>query len=265
MLNFIKNNKEKLWVISKMDLKLRYQNSVIGFAWSFLKPVLQFVVYYTVFGFILKVGAGIEYALQLFFGVIIWTFFAESTSIGLNSFVSKASIISKIRVDKLIPPISSFITPFFSLCINFTIFYILYMFIYDGALTQFSLSNYSIFIVSLIQISILVISLNIILSFSFVFFRDLQQIWEIVLIYGVFLTPILYKIPIPENYQVLYYTFNPLAFPLENMKIAFFSNYSTVLVGNSNIWVSHTFFLLVISYFSYRVKKRFESNIVDYL
>lgn len=262
---FVKGNKEKLIIMSAMDLKLRYQNSLIGFLWSFLKPMMQFGVYYTVFALILNLGSGYEYALQLFFGVIIWTFFAESTSIGLNSFVSKAPIISKIRVDKLVPPVSAFITALLSFCINFIIFYMFYLFIYTDALSQVSLSNYSLFMASLIQISILIISLNIILSFSYVFFRDIQQIWEIVLMYGVFLTPILYKIPIPEDYQVLYYTVNPLAFPLENMKVALFSDYSTVLIYNLNIWVAHTFFLLILIYFSYLVKRKFENNIVDYL
>ncbi len=265
MLDFIQKNKEKLIVMSFMDLKLRYQNSLIGFLWSFLKPLMQFGVYYTVFGIILNVGSGVEYALQLFFGVIVWTFFAESTSTGLNSFVSKASIVSKIRINKLVPPISSFITPFFSFCINFTIFYVLYMIAYNDVLSQISLSNYSLFVISFIQISVLIISLNTILSFLYVFFRDMQQIWEIVLVYGVFLTPILYKIPVPEQYQVLYYTVNPLAFPLENMKVAFFSDYSTVLIYNFNIWTTHTIFLLIIVYLSYRVKKKFENNIVDYL
>lgn len=261
MIKFLQKNKEKLIVMSVMDLKLRYQNSVIGFFWSFLKPLLQFLVYFTVFGIILKVGSGLEYALQLFFGVIVWAFFAEATSLGLNSFISKASLISKVSIDKIIPPIAAFLTPLISFIINFIIFMVVYMLFYQDV----TLYNIWLFVISLIQISILILSLNIILSFSNVFFRDFQQIWEMLLIYGVFLTPILYTIPIPENYTVIYYALNPLAFPLENMKIAFFKDYSPILIYDVRIWLTHTAVLVTLIMIAYKVKKKLENKVVDYL
>lgn len=103
-------NKEILFVISQMDLKTRYQNSKIGFLWSFLKPLLQFFAYYTVFKVFLKIDVSEDYPLRLFLGVLLWNFFVEATGNGLNSYIGKKSIVTKIKIDKEILPVASYLT-----------------------------------------------------------------------------------------------------------------------------------------------------------
>ncbi|WP_103628393.1 ABC transporter permease [Campylobacter concisus] len=264
MMYFILNNYQKLIVIAYMDLKLKYQNSFIGFSWSFIKPLLQFFVYFTVFGVFLQVDTGDGYALRLFFGVLIWTFFSEATSLGLNSFVGKASIINKINVNRLIPPIAAFLTPLFNFCINFIIFIIIYLVSYNS-ISDFNIFKFFIITVSFLQISILILSLNIILSFLNVFFRDIKQIWEIVLIYGVFLTPIIYKLPIPKEYETLYYCTNLLSFPLENIKYCFFNGYTPILIYDIWLWVLHSAVIVLLFVVSLVIENKLKSKISDFL
>ena len=75
----MEHNKEVLVTIAKMDLKLKYQNSKLGFLWSFLKPLLQFCAYYTVFQVILHVNDSPDYPLRLLLGGLLWSFFVEAT------------------------------------------------------------------------------------------------------------------------------------------------------------------------------------------
>ena len=254
-------SKEILFTISQMDLKTRYQNSKIGFLWSFLKPLLQFFAYYTVFRVFLKIDVSEDYPLRLFLGVLLWNFFVEATGNGLNSYIGKKSIVTKIKIQKEILPMAAYLTAFMNFLLTMVIFIIMFVIQKKVIMTSFfSLLNFIFF---LMLYSILIISINIILSTVNVLFRDLQNIWDIVLTYGVFLTPIIYTIAIPKAYLKIYYFVNPLAYPIEEMKASFF--------GVSGVWQSPahllSFILSVIFWvlIALIVRKRLGLMVADYL
>ena len=254
-------SKEILFTISQMDLKTRYQNSKIGFLWSFLKPLLQFFAYYTVFRVFLKIDVSEDYPLRLFLGVLLWNFFVEATGNGLNSYIGKKSIVTKIKIQKEILPMSAYLTAFMNFLLTMVIFII--MFVIQKKVIVISFFSLLNFIFFLMLYSILIISINIILSTVNVLFRDLQNIWDIVLTYGVFLTPIIYTITIPKEYLKIYYFLNPLAYPIEEMKASFF--------GISGQWKApeHLFsFILSVIFWiliAMIVKKRLGLKVADYL
>ena len=75
------------------DFKLRYQGSVLGYAWSLLKPLFLFAILYTVFGLILRVGDNIEhFPVYLLLGIVLWSFFTEATSQGLTAIVNRGEL-----------------------------------------------------------------------------------------------------------------------------------------------------------------------------
>ena len=254
-------SKEILFTISQMDLKTRYQNSKIGFLWSFLKPLLQFFAYYTVFRVFLKIDVSEDYPLRLFLGVLLWNFFVEATGNGLNSYIGKKSIVTKIKIQKEILPMAAYLTAFMNFLLTMVIFII--MFVIQKKVIVISFFSLLNFIFFLILYSILIISINIILSTVNVLFRDLQNIWDIVLTYGDFLTPIIYTITIPKEYLKIYYFLNPLAYPIEEMKASFF--------GISGLWQApeHLFsFILSIIFWiliAMIVRKRLGLKVADYL
>jgi len=259
-----KNNIETLLVVSFMDLKLRYQSTFLGFFWSFFKPFLQFLVYYTIFGKLLHVGSGAEYALKLFFGVIVWAWFAEGTTLGMNAFIGKRSIITKIKTNRLLPPLAAFLTPTINYILNFFIFITVFLVLMPLSGMHLNIGNLLIFIYSLVCISILIISTNLVLASANVFFRDLQPIWELVLTYGVFLTPVIYQIPVPAKYEVLYYSLNLLAFPLQNLKSVFFTTQAN-LFSNLSVVFFYNFMLLFILFLGLFIHHKFSRYVADYL
>ena len=67
------------------DFTLRYQASLLGYLWTLLKPLAMFTILYIVFVQLLKIGAEVPYnAIYLLFGIVIWSFFADATTQGLN-------------------------------------------------------------------------------------------------------------------------------------------------------------------------------------
>src|ERR1700757_4364803 len=72
------------------DFKLRYQGSVLGYLWSLLKPLMLFAIIYFVFVNFLRFGAGLDhFAVSLLLGIVMWTFFIEATSQGMQAVVSR--------------------------------------------------------------------------------------------------------------------------------------------------------------------------------
>ncbi len=257
---------ELLTIISWTDLKLKYQNSALGFLWSFLRPMLQFTVFYTVFGKILKISTHENYSLELFFGVLVWAWFSESTSLGLNSYIGKRTIISKIRVNRLVPPLSAYLTPTMNFMLNmsaFTIAYILFAKHIPAYL--FSLSSLCAIVSAFLFLSCTIISFNIILANLNVFYRDVQPVWELVLAYGVFLTPIIYHIPIPPRFEKIFYALNLIALPLETLKHALFSDTGFFWWQKITIFLPYIISLTTLCLLAYLTQSKMNKHIVDYL
>ncbi len=263
--NSFRNNLEILLVMSYMDLKQKYQNSALGFLWSFLKPFLQFVAYFVIFAKILHVGSGINYALKLFYGVLVWSWFSEGTSLGFISYIEKKSIVTKIKVNRMLPPLAAYTTQTMNYFLNLLIFLILYAIgMKSFPPDLFSLHNFLIFLFSMGTISLLIISLNLVLACLNVLYRDIRPIWELVLSYGIFATPVIYHIPVPERFKLVYYAINLLALPLETLKSIFFTEQEKTY-QNPEILLTYVISLSVLCILSAWIYKKLNSKIIDYL
>ena len=177
-----------VFALALNDIKLRYKNSFLGFFWSFLEPLLILTVLLFVFSYVLK--STIEsYPLYLLLGLILWYMFTRSTSMGLSSLTDNAHIIQKIHLRKEIFVISSCLTGFMMMLIEFTafgIFLVAFSFVPPISILFFPLL--------LIELFILSVGISLLLSIANVYFRDIKFIWQVVLQAGFFLTPIIYAL-----------------------------------------------------------------------
>jgi lipopolysaccharide transport system permease protein len=176
-----------VFALALNDIKLRYKNSFLGFVWSFLEPLLILTVLFFVFTHIIK-NTIESYPLYLLLGLIIWYMFTRSTTMGLSSLTDKAHIIQKIYLRKEIFVISSCLTGFIMMLIEFAAFGVF--------LAVFSfVPPYTIFLlpVLLIELFILSVGISLLLSILNIYFRDIKFIWQVILQAGFFLTPIIYS------------------------------------------------------------------------
>lgn len=191
-----------LWNFTITDLKIKYKNSVLGFFWSFLEPLLLLVILYLVFTnvFLFEVE---NYALYLLGNLILWNFFTRATNFGMTSMLSRAGILSKIYFPREIVVLSSVLTSLLMLgleLIAFGIFIVAFQFIPPITILFMP--------IPIIILFILVLGISFLFSVINIFFRDLQSIWAIVIQAGFFLTPIIYKMEVlPKMLQdILYYS-----------------------------------------------------------
>jgi len=234
--------------ISFVDFKLRFNSSVLGFFWSLLNPLLMLTVLYVVFSLLMK--SPIEhYQLILLLGIISWNFFSVCTMNGMTSILNKASLINKAYFKKEILVIASCLTSFYSFLLNLIIF--VFIMLISGV--NFHLTNLY-FIIPLLLIFCLSLGISFGLSAFYVKFRDLNQIWTVLLQAGFFLAPIIYPISlIPEKY-LKFYMLNPLSRIItESRDSLIFHSFPTFLIFLKTLIICIS--ILLIGYILFKIRE----------
>lgn len=212
-----KENQILLREMVKTDFKLRYQGSFIGYLWSILKPLMLFAIMYVVFIHFLRLGGDVpHFPVALLLGNVIWSFFSEATNMGMVSIVTRGDLLRKLNFPKEIIVLSAV----FGAAINFSInlLVVLIFSLFNGV--QFTWTVFMA-IPLFIELFLLATGIAFILSTLFVRFRDLSQIWEVVMQAGMYATPIIYSLSFVMNQSVVaakLIMLNPMAQIIQDMR-----------------------------------------------
>src|SRR5450830_699722 len=102
--------RELFYFLSWKDILVRYKQTVIGIAWSVIRPILTMIVFTIIFGKIAKLpSVDAPYPILVFTALLPWQFFANALQESSNSLIANANMISKIYFPRIIMPISSMI------------------------------------------------------------------------------------------------------------------------------------------------------------
>lgn len=97
-----------LRLLVRKDLKVRYQGSVLGMAWSYIKPAVQFGVYFVVLGIFLGLQRRVEnFPIYLFSGMVLITFFLETFNSTTRSIVANRALVRKVYLPRETFPVAS--------------------------------------------------------------------------------------------------------------------------------------------------------------
>ena len=187
---FYRKNRILLKELVKTDFKLRYQGSTLGYLWALIKPLLMFTILYVVFVQFLRFGDGIpHYAVYLLTGVMLWSFFTESTGQGIQAIIARGDLIRKISFPKYIIVVSSTITALINLMINLCV---LVMFaLINGVTPSLGWLMVPILVVELYALSL---GIAFLLGAINVKYRDIANIWDVIIQGAFYATPIIYPI-----------------------------------------------------------------------
>lgn len=181
------------------DFKTKYKRSMLGILWSFLNPLLTMMVQYIVFSTLFKSDIP-NFPLYLLSGIVCFNFFSEATTMGLQSIVGNAALITKVYVPKYIYPVSRV----FSSAINLLLSLIPLLAVM--LLTETPIRPAILLLpFGLICLVGFCIGMGFVLSTLMVFFRDTQFLWGVVSMLWMYMTPIFYpESIIPAHYMTLY-------------------------------------------------------------
>jgi lipopolysaccharide transport system permease protein len=186
------------------DLKTKYSSSVLGFAWSMLNPLLMMLVLYFVFSNVFKMTQE-HFALYLLIGITAWRFFAMGTSVAMSSIVGKASLVTKIFIPREILTLSTVLSALISSLLEFLV--LIPLLVIFGVIPSLTIILFPLLHILFFPI---IYGISLALASLYVYYRDMNQIWDVLIQIGFFLSPIVYPLSlIPENYR-FYYMLNPI-------------------------------------------------------
>ncbi len=207
----------------KTIFKMRYKGSILGFLWVLLKPFFMFVILFVVFSSVSgQVGnlTSRQYAVYLLSGLVVYTFFQEGITWGLNSIMERAGLIVKINFKREIVVISALTMALINFGINLLIIGVI------GTVlgVQFSLLSIAYILLIGLVMFLGMYGIAFFMSIWMVYVRDLAHIMELVLQLMFYASAVFFPIElIPEQYQFIV-RYNPIALYIQAVREALINN-----------------------------------------
>jgi len=195
--------RELIQNLTVAEFKNRYQNTTLGFFWSLLSPLLLSMVLWFVFRNLFRQEE--NFAANLLVGIMAWRFFATATSSALGAVVGKPSLVTKVYIPRQILVLSNVLANLISSLLEFLVLLpILFV------LLKYLPITVLLFPLVHIVYLLFIYGIGLFLSALYVYFRDLNQIWEVLINILFFCSPIIYPPSIVPAYLMPYYALNPM-------------------------------------------------------
>ena len=196
--------KELIFQLISRSVKTRYKRSFLGVAWTMVNPLLTMGVLTLVFSSLFRFPAE-NYALYVLSGLLLWNFFAQSTTAAMGDLMWSGGLITRVNFPKSAFPIAAVGTGLFNLLLALIPYFVIALIL--GAKISIAILWLPI---SILIATIFTLGIAMALSSVVVFFADVLPMYEIVLTAWLYLTPIIYPIElVPEPIQSVL-LFNPL-------------------------------------------------------
>lgn len=202
------NKLERLWLLAKIEFKLRYYENKLGLFWALLKPIMDILIYYIVFQIVLKQNIP-AFASWLFIGLIIWNFFVESTTGTIQILSTKKYLYEYSNMNKLEIYISTLLSNTIGFFFNLAMFIVFYNFL-EPESNGLHVQNLWILVLFL-NVFVLSLAVSLILSNIYVVAKDITQIWQVFTAFLFFLSPIIYKLSTFQEALPSFDYANPIA------------------------------------------------------
>ncbi|HEY1358458.1 MAG TPA: ATP-binding cassette domain-containing protein [Thermoleophilaceae bacterium] len=182
----------ELWrltrVLARIEIRVHYEDSALGYLWSLLRPLALFAVLYLIFSRAVGLADGVrDFPLYLLSAIVLWTFFVEAVSGGLPSLVASQPLLRRMRFPRLAVPLSLVVKALFTLAMNFVV---VAVFLAIAEATP-RLSWLEVPVLVLL-VTILATGLTVWLSTLHVRYRDTLQLWTVAQQLLFYASPIIY-------------------------------------------------------------------------
>ena len=208
--------RELLYFLTWREIKVRYKQTILGFAWALIQPLFMMIVFTLFFGTLAKVPSeGIPYPLFNYAALLPWILFAEGISRSSNSLVGSVNLVQKVYFPRLIMPFSGILSPIVDFAIAFVIL-IGMMFYFSYAPTIYILWLPAFILLALMT----ALGVGLWLSAVNVKYRDVRYVIPFLIQLWLFASPVVYSSNLlPERFQIIY-GINPMSGVIEGFRWA---------------------------------------------
>ena len=217
--------RELFYFIAWRDILVRYKQTVIGIAWSVIRPFLTMIVFTLVFGKLAKLPSeGVPYPILVFAAMLPWQFFSNSLSEASTSLISNASMLTKVYFPRIVVPASSVIVSVVDFLISFVILGLLMA--WYGFAPGWRMFSLPLFLLLAFAASF---GFSLWLAALNVRYRDFQYVVPFIVQFGLYISPVGFTSSIvPEKWRLLY-SLNPMVGVIDGFRWA-------ILGGNTQIY-----------------------------
>lgn len=220
----LKEYRDLFYFLVWRDIKVLYAQTILGFSWALLQPLIQIVIFTIIFGKVAKVATdGIPYILFSSVAIIPWTYMAQSTTQSSQSLVQGQSMLGKIYFPRLMYPLTAVLSKLVDFGISLII--LLGVLVYYRITPTWNLLLFPLFVMLMGSI---VAGVGMWLSAMAIRFRDVKYAMTFVIRMLMYSAPIVYSASsIPEKYRIIY-SLNPI--------VAVIEGYRACLLGTPMPW-----------------------------
>ena len=250
--------RELFYFLSWRDILVRYKQTVIGIAWSVIRPVLTMIVFTIIFGRLANLpSGGVPYPILVFVALLPWQFFASSLQESSNSLISNVGLISKIYFPRMIIPASAIVVAMVDFIIAFIILAVLMT--WYGFIPNWKIVFVPVFLLlaifTTLGAGLLISSLN-------VRYRDFKYIVPFIVQFGLYISPVGFSSDvIPDRWRLLY-SINPMVGVIDGFRWAILGEDVNFYIPGLIISLVLTFTLLILGIWYFRkTEKTFADRI----
>jgi ABC-2 type transport system permease protein len=206
------------WLIAKTDYKLTFFDSVLGYVWSLMQPLLFFGVLYVVFAVLVKsINQGVlDFPVLLLMNIVLFGFFQQGTGTAIPSVVAREGLVRKMHFPRLVIPLATVVTAAMNLLLNLLVV-IVFMLAY-GVNPRWT---WLLLPLLLALLFVFTSGVAMLLSALYVRYRDVAPIWSVISQTLYFASPVFILIDnVTKGHHGLarYYLFNPIATILQQAR-----------------------------------------------
>ncbi|KAE8764545.1 ABC transporter permease [Georgenia thermotolerans] len=231
-----------LKLLVRKDLRVRYRGSVLGMLWSYVKPAVQFVVYYFAVGVFLQMNRAVDnFAVYLFAGIVVVNFFGEAFGNATRAIVGNNALVKKIYLPRELFSVSALWVAFIHFIPQLVVLVI------GALLTGWSpsLVQLGAGVLGFVILAIFSLGLGLVFGAVNVMFRDAENIVDLLLMVATWASPVLYQWTavrdvVGDSWVWTVYQLNPLTPIVELFHYCFWAptnGAQYVGVPNLGMWV----------------------------
>ncbi len=210
----LKAYRDLIFFLVWRDIKVLYAQTILGYSWAILVPMIQIIIFTVIFGKIARISTdGIPYILFSSVAIIPWTYMSQAMTASSQSLVSGQNLLGKVYFPRLIFPITPVLAKLVDFGISMVLIFVIAL--YYRVLPSWNLLLFPLFILIMISISA---GVGLWLSAMAIRFRDVKHAMPFIIRMLMYTAPIVYSASsIPETYRFLY-SLNPLVSVIEGFR-----------------------------------------------
>ncbi|MBI5965090.1 MAG: ABC transporter permease [Chloroflexi bacterium] len=208
--------RDLIFQLVRRDIVARYKRSVLGIAWTMLQPLGMMVILSLVFSTLFQSVKG--YPSYILSGLIAWTFFAQTTSAMITQIVWGGALLKQIYLPRTSFSVSAVGTGLVNLAFSFIP--LVLIIILFGLPLYWSI----LFVpVSMLLLAAFALGVGLIISTLAIYFPDVSEMYAVVLVAWMYLTPIIYPEElVPEAYRFWIFNLNPMYYLVKVFRVPLF-------------------------------------------